>query len=155
MPMTTAQLKTQQDAIRQYQALYDDTLRKVGRRARQPVLGESVGDYRRESLRDMKMAFLPQNHELYRVQMRRLNDDALGAIEPMVLAAVPIEANNPAHVPPGELRKVEELDDFGKLKTIRFIGESFIKSFTRPGRRVISFNTPNGPVDAGGRFLRR
>ena len=31
--------------------------------------------------------------------------------------------------------------------------ESFVKGMGRPGRRVVSFNTPNGPVDASGRFL--
>jgi hypothetical protein len=155
MAMTAEQLKVQQDAIRQYQVLYDDVLRKVGRRAPAPVLGQTLGQYRRETLRMMKQTFLPQSHELYRIQMRTLADDALGAIEPMVLAAVPVAANDPSHVPPGQLRRIEELDDYGKLKTIRFIGESFVKQFTRPGRRVVSFNTPNGPVDAGGRFLRR
>jgi len=43
-------------------------------------------------------------------------------------------------VPAGELRKVEELDEYGKLKTIRWVGqESFVKAMGRPGRRVTSF----------------
>src|SRR5215831_15438094 len=128
------------DAARKFQAYYDDTLRKVGMRAPQPVLGQTINDYRRETLRTLKRTFLPQNHELYQVQMRRLPADALNGFEPQVLRACVDEAYNPIHVPPGELRKVEELDEYGKLKTIKWIGqESFVKQMMRPGRRVKSF----------------
>jgi hypothetical protein len=58
-------------------------------------------------------------------------------------------------VPPGELRKIEELDQYGQLKFIRGIGQDcFVKQMMRPGRRVVSFNGPLGPVDASGRGLR-
>jgi hypothetical protein len=74
------------------------------------------------------------------VQFRQLKADALRVLEPQLLQACVVEANNPVHVPTGELRKVEELDEFGKLKTIRWIGqESFVKAMGRPGRRVTSF----------------
>jgi hypothetical protein len=123
-----------------FQEYYDTTLRKIGLRAPQPTLGQTVNDYRRETLRTIKRTFLPQNHPLYGVQMRQLKPDALQALEPQVLQAAVVEANNPCHVPAGELRKVEELDDYGKLKTIRWIGpESFVKQMMRPGRRVTSF----------------
>ena len=36
-----------------------------------PTLGESVNRYRRKIMRMMKRAFLPQVHELYRVNMSR------------------------------------------------------------------------------------
>jgi len=128
------------DAARQFQEFYDATLRKVGMRAPQPVSGESVNNYRRETLRNLKRTFLPQNHPLYQVQFRQLKADALQVLEPQLLQACVVEANNPVHVPPGELRKVEELDEFGKLKTIKWIGqESFVKQMMRPGRRVKSF----------------
>jgi hypothetical protein len=123
-----------------FQEYCDTTLRKIGLRAPQPTLGQTVNDYRRETLRTIKRTFLPQNHPLYGVQMRQLKPDALQALEPQVLQAAVVEANNPCHVPAGELRKVEELDDYGKLKTIRWIGpESFVKQMMRPGRRVTSF----------------
>ena len=128
------------DAARKFQAYYDDTLRKVGMRAPQPVLGETVNHYRRETLRNLKRTFLPQNHDLYQVQFRQLPADVLQVFEPQLLSAVVVEANNPVHVPLGGLRKVEELDEFGKLKTIKWIGqESFVKQMMRPGRRVKSF----------------
>src|SRR6516164_826427 len=128
------------DQARKFQAYYDETLRKVGMRAPQPVLGDTVNNYRRETLRNLKRTFLPQTHPLYEVQFRELKADALQVLEPQLLNACVVEANNPAHVPRGELRKIEELDDYGAVKTIRFIGpESFVKAMGRPGRRVKSF----------------
>jgi hypothetical protein len=63
-------------------------------------------------------------------------------LEPQVLQACVVEANNPAHVPVGEFRKIERLDEFGKVRTIDFIGqEHFVKQMGRPGRRVIGFKT--------------
>jgi len=127
-------------ACLKFQEYYDNALRKVGMRAPQPVLGTTVNDYRRETLRNLKRTFLPQTHPLYEVQFRQLKADALGVLEPQLLQACVVEANNPVHVPAGELRKVEELDEYGKLKTIRWIGqESFVKQMGRPGRRVKSF----------------
>src|SRR6516165_6848137 len=128
------------DAARKFQAYYDEVLRKVGMRAPQPVLGTTVNDYRRETLRNLKRTFLPQNHDLYQVQFRQLPADVLQVFEPQLLSAVVTEANNPAHVPPGELRKIEEMDEYGKVKTIKWIGqESFVKQMGRPGRRVVKF----------------
>src|SRR5262245_25371997 len=128
------------DASRRFQAYYDETLRKVGARAPQPILGETVNHYRRETLRNLKRTFLPQNHDLYQVQCRQLPADALQVFEPQFLEACVVEANNPAHVPAGELRKVEEIDQYGQVKTIKWIGrESFVKAMGRPGRRVVKF----------------
>ena len=143
------------DASRQFQAYYDETLRRVGARAPAPVLGQSVNDYRRETLRQLKRTFLPPAHDLYQVQYRSLRPDALQALEPQLLTAVVAEANNPAHVKPGELKKIEELDETGALRMIRFVGqESFVKQMMRPGRRVLSFTTDRGRFDASGRALR-
>src|SRR5262249_37498146 len=123
-----------------FQEYYDNALRKIGLRAPQPTLGQTVNDYRRETLRTIKRTFLPQNHPLYQVQMRALKADALGALEPQVLQAAITEANNPCHVEPGQLRKIEEIDPYGQVKTIRWVGpESFVKAMSRPGRRVKSF----------------
>jgi hypothetical protein len=134
------------NAARRFQEYFDNALRSVGARAPAPVLGTSVNDYRRETLRQFKRTFLPQNHPLYQVQMRQLRADALQALEPQVLQACVVEANNPAHVPPGELRKIEEYDEYGKVRTIKFIGqESFVKAMGRPGRRARIRNPENSP----------
>jgi hypothetical protein len=139
-------------ASRQFQEYYDSTLRHVGTRAPAPALGQSVNDYRRETLRQLKRTFLPQNHPLYQVQFRGLRADALPVFEQQLLPAVVQEANNPQHVPPGELRKIERMDEYGKVKCIDFIGqESFVKAMGRPGRRVVKFLAP---ADAHGRAIR-
>jgi hypothetical protein len=140
------------DAARQFQAYYDETLRRVGTRAPQPTLGQSVNDYRRETLRQLKRTFLPEVHPLHQVQYRSLRTDALEALEPQLLQACVEEANNPAHVPPGELKKIERFDEYGKIKCVEFVGqESFVKQMTRPGRRVVRFLAP---ADSYGRAVR-
>jgi hypothetical protein len=127
-------------ASQKFQEYYDQTLRKVGMRAPQPTLGQTVNDYRRETLRTIKRTFLPQNHPLYQVQMRELKSDALQAFEPQILEAAVVEANNPIHVEPGELKKIERLDDYGKVKMIDWVGQqSFVRQMMLPGRRVKSF----------------
>jgi hypothetical protein len=143
------------DAARKFQSYYDEVLCKVGMRAPQPTLGTTVNDYKRETCRLIKRTFLPQNHDLYQVNYRGLKADALQALEPQLLQACVVEANNPIHVPPGQLRKIEELDQYGQVKFIRFIrSDCFTKQMMRPGRRVVSFYSPHGPIDASGRGLR-
>ena len=140
------------EASRQFQAYYDDTLRKVGTRAPAPSLGQSVNDYRRETLRQLKRTFLPPAHPLYEVQYRSLRSDALAVFEPQLLQACVAEADNPAHVPPGQLKKIERLDEYGKVRCIDWIGQdSFVKQMMRPGRRVVRFMTP---ADLHGRAIR-
>ena len=58
----------------------------------------------------------------------------------------------PQHVPPGELKKIERLDEYGKVRCVEFVGqESFVKQMTRPGRRVVKFLSPS---DSFGRAVR-
>ena len=151
-------MATQQEhyeASRKFQAYYDEALRNVGVRVPAPLLSGTVNDYRRETLRNLKRTFLPLVHDLYHVQFRRLPADALAIFEPQLLKACVTECNNPAHVPPGELKKVERLDEYGKLKFIDWVGqESFVKAMGRPGRKVLSFTTDRGRFDASGRALR-
>jgi hypothetical protein len=155
MSVTEDQLNSRKTSVaRLYQELYDGTLRKVGMRAPQPVIGQSPDDYRRETLRTMKKQFLA-NHELNKIQMRALPSEALGAFEPQVLNAVVSEANNPNNVPLGELRQLKVLDELGQVREINWIGqESFVKQMGRPGRRVASFLLNGVHVDASGRALR-
>ncbi|HEY3623881.1 MAG TPA: hypothetical protein VGL12_16095, partial [Roseiarcus sp.] len=97
---------------------------------------------------------IPGDNELRHVQVRRLPREALNQFEDMIYPAARATAYSADSVPDGEMRKVEERDSNG-LKMIRWIGKvSFVKAMGRPGRHVLSFNTPSGPVDASGRFLR-
>jgi hypothetical protein len=145
-------------ACRKFQSFYDETLcRRVGITAPQPQPGEDIQHYRARALNLFKRTFLPQVHDYYvgYHALSRADSNAFNNFERDMLRACVVEANNPAHVPPGELRKIEERDEYGGVKQIRFVGqESFVKAMTRPGRRVVSFNTSNGPVSASGMFLR-
>jgi len=76
-----ASLEEHLSASLKFQEFYDETLRKVGLRAPQPVLGDTVNTYRRETLRNLKRTFLPKTHPLYEVQFRQLKADALQVLE--------------------------------------------------------------------------
>jgi hypothetical protein len=142
-------------ASRRFQEYYDASLRNIGVRVPAPLLGQTCNDYRRETLRNLKRTFLPQVHDLYKVNYRGLQSDALKVFEPQLLEACVTECNNPAHLAPGELKKVERHDEYGKLQFIDWVGqESFVKAMGRPGRKVISFTTDRGRFDASGRALR-
>ena len=110
----------------------------------------------------MKRTFLPPAHPLYQVQFRGLRSDALPVFEQQLLPACVEEANNPAHVPPGELRKIEGLDEYGKVRFIDWIGqEHFTKPWADPAdvslasaptkvastRQVGHYDEFPGPVD--------
>jgi hypothetical protein len=56
----------------QFQECYDTALSRVGVRAPEPVLGETVNHYRCEALRMLKSQF----HKLYKVNYRRLRNDS-------------------------------------------------------------------------------
>jgi hypothetical protein len=157
---TEAQHRTVIDQFRQY---YDETLcRHVGARPPTPFPGQTVSDYRVEALRSFKRTYLPQNHDLAKVNFRRerhnhRNDEAgfaelLAGLEPQVLAACLLEANNPLHVPKGQLKEIKRMDQTGHLRMIEFIGqESFVKQMTIPGRRVRINQNPT-PNDAQQRW---
>jgi hypothetical protein len=142
------------DACRRFQAHYDEALcRHVGIHAPQPVAGEDVNHFRARSLNLFKRTFLPPVHQHYvgYHELSRADATTFNIFEKEMLQSCKAEANNPAHVPPGELRKIEGRDPYGQVRVIKFIGqESFVKQMGRPGRRVVKFRQP---VDWSGRAL--
>jgi hypothetical protein len=109
---------------------------EVGLRIPAPVLGQVTYDYVREQMRTLKRTFLPQNHDLYRVNMRGLSNDAVQPMMETLIPACKVEAFNPLTVPRGEFREVVKTDANG-LKTRNFVGqESFVVQMMRPGRRA-------------------
>jgi hypothetical protein len=153
MPMTREQLLQMQASGRVYQERYDNALAPWDQRAPAPVLGQSIDDYRRDTLVKIKK-LLPRGHELRKVKVYELRNDVIDVLEPQLLKACRTEAYNADSVPPGEMRRVVEVDQ-GGTKIVRWIGqESFVKEMGRPGRRVVSFRTDQGFVDASGRALR-
>ena len=76
-------------------------------------------------------------------------------IEPQLLAAASASAWRPDAVPRGTIERRVAVDGNTGRKIVHWLGqESFVKDFTRPGRRVTSFRTDQGYVDASGRPLR-
>ena len=142
------------DTARRWQEHYQAAVEDIGLNIPPPTLGQTTNDYRREMMRLLKKTFLTPSHDLYKVQMRDLPSEVLPQFENMLLPACRTEAFNPLTVPKGEIRTVVKTDANG-LKVRHFIGqESFVKAMGRPGRRVVSFRTDHGYVDASGRGLR-
>jgi hypothetical protein len=145
-----------QSAGRVYQQRYDEALSPWDLRAPGPVLGEDITEYRAK-LAILAKKQLPPDHELRKVSYRRMDTDIFDRFEPELLQAVSRAAYDPSTVPSGQFRKVGEVDSNG-MKMVRWVGpESFVKAMGRPGRRVLSFNTSNGPmkcVNGGTSFFR-
>jgi hypothetical protein len=154
MGMTYDQLMRQQNSARVVQERYDNVFKSWGMSAPAPVIGEPVDEYNRR-LAVLAKKQLPEDHDLRKIQFRALADDAFAVVEPQLLAAVNQSAYNPNTVPiDGPLRRIEERDANGNT-TYRYIGQrSFIHDLVRKGRRVVSFLTSAGFVDASGRGLR-
>jgi hypothetical protein len=110
------------DAARKFQEFYSEALRDVGVRIPEPVLGESVNTYRRETVRHLKREFLPQNHKLYGVNFRGLEADALPIFESQLLKAVPPARLDPNTVTPGEFRMITKRDPNNGQEIRTFIG---------------------------------
>jgi hypothetical protein len=145
-----------QASARVYQKRYDDALSPWDVRAPAPILGEDITEYRAR-LAILAKKQLPEDHQMRKVQYRRLDTAVFDNFEPQLLTAVSRAAYDPTSVPLGQFRIVPEVDSNG-MRMNRFIGqEHFTKQMGRPGRRVVSFNTTNGPMKciAGGTsFLR-
>jgi hypothetical protein len=150
---TYDQTMRMQASARVYQQRYDDALQPWDLRAPAPVLGEDIAEYRAK-LAILAKHQLPPDHQLRKVQYRRLDSAIFDNFEPQLLRACRQEAYNPATVPPGEYRKVVELDGNG-MRMVRWVGQrSFIEDFKPPVRRVVSFLTPHGRVNASGSPVR-
>jgi hypothetical protein len=145
---------------REYQARADEAASAWGTRAPAPAPDgtlEYADSYRRDLIYQAKMR-LPDGHELRKVKVRSVRgcpESVLNVFEQDIYAASKAAASRNDTVPLGEMREVATVDPKNGLKIISFYGqEHFTKQMNRPGRRVISFNTSNGPVSASGSFLR-
>jgi hypothetical protein len=124
--MSTVSAPTEQlhsDACREWQKFFDDHLRDVGATAQPFIPGQHALDYARESCRTFKHTFLPQNHELYKVNWRGLPTDALQALVPQLMDACKKEAENPRTVPSGEFRAIKTHNPYtGRVDAIKYVG---------------------------------
>ena len=157
MPMTRDDVLRQDASLRVYQARADSALEPWGVRAPAPVYNDDPRypeQYRRE-LAYLAKKRLPENHELRSFQVKHIPLDIFETVEPQIYKACRDTASRNDTVPfDAPLRRIEERDSNG-MKIYKYIGQrSFVHDFTRPGRRVVSFRTDQGFVDASGRGLR-
>jgi hypothetical protein len=128
-----------QAAKRKYQQRCDDALQSWGERAPMPRADESINTYRRRLANTMQRR-LPEDDELRRLDFSSMPSEAFGNFEQMMYPKVTAAADRPDSTASGELRMVTRINPENGYKENRFYGsESFVKQFTRPGRRVISF----------------
>ena len=153
MAYTREQLLQMQASGRVYQEKYDQAFQPWDQRAPSPVIGEDIADYRRKLAIQAKR-LLPLGHEMRQVQFRALRDDAFDVLEPHLLRDCKSAAYRADSVPPGEMRRVVEVDANGN-KIIKWIGQqSFVRDMMIPGRRVLGFRTPQGFMNTSGRYVR-
>jgi hypothetical protein len=87
MGMTREQILQMHASARVYQQRFDSAFEPWGMRAKSPVIGEDVNEYRR-SLAVQGKRLLPENHKLRAVQYRALKADIYEVLEPQLLKAV-------------------------------------------------------------------
>ena len=154
MPMTEQQYAEMQRRIRGYQAYYDEALRDVGARADQVLIGETGKQYDCLMLSSLQLG-IPNGNPLRKIDVYNLDADVRANFRPQIVQAFVAEKKHPTDLEDGEIRKVEVKDQYGVVKENQFFGNHcFVKYMGRPGRRVVSFLTNHGHVDAGGRALR-
>jgi hypothetical protein len=125
-----------------YQQRYDEVLEPLKRSAPPPKLNQGANAYRREALGYIQL-FLPRGHELRDLSLANCRADALGALEPQILALARETARRPALLADTPAGRVDSLNPNIRAVTLNgittFHGESFVKAMGRPGRRVASF----------------
>jgi hypothetical protein len=129
--MTREQLIQAQNSARVYQERYDAAFQPWGFRAKAPVIGEDVGDYRRDLAVQAKKQ-LPEDHELRAVQFRALPASAFEALEPQLLKDCRDAAYRRDSVPAGQFREIVKVDPRNGYTEHQFIGpRSFVWDMTR------------------------
>jgi hypothetical protein len=98
-------------------------LEPIGIRAPAPVAGETVGGYRRRAVQTVVDSTLPQRNRFARVDYLNIDYPVFKNLEPQAIQECVIEYQNPANVSPGEFRKIERLDGYGKVMCIDWIGQ--------------------------------
>ena len=114
-------MANEQQLIVQWQSYFDEALREVGVRAPPSTLGQTPNDYVRETCRDLKRRYLPQNNEYYQVNYRGLRADALSTFVPQLVNEVKKQVRNPDNLAPGEIRRIDVLGPDGQ-KWIDWVG---------------------------------
>jgi hypothetical protein len=150
-----------------YQQRADAVFAEWGTRAKQRVEGEDVEDYRRTLCVQAKK-LLPYSddrpspdytatfRDLRKLKLWSMSPQVFAAFEPQIYdACAKAYARDDTCPADGTLREVVKIDPATGFKEVRFYGrQSFVRGMNREGRRVTSFRTDHGYVDASGRPLR-
>jgi hypothetical protein len=112
MSYTREQLLQIQSSARVIQSQWDEVFQPWGMRAPEPVFGQLPGEYDREMAVKAKK-LLPDEHKLRETQYRGLRNDAFEALKPQLQKECRDAAYRADSVPPGEMRRVEEVDQNG------------------------------------------
>src|SRR6516165_9889305 len=146
-----------QSVMRQYQARADDALQPWGERAPAPVADESVDEYRVRLVKIVQKR-LPEGDEYREMPMRRTqrqSPDAFKNFEDVIYPRARAAAERLDSIAQGEERAITHVDPINGHKSVTFLRrDCFTNDFTRRGRRVVSFWSPHGRMDANGRLLR-
>jgi hypothetical protein len=156
----------QRSIAEHYQQRADAVFAEWGTKAKARVEGEDPEDYRRDLCVQAKK-LLPYSddrpspdytatfRDLRRLKLWSMSPDVFAGFEGMIYDAAAAAYARDDTVPLGEMREVTKVDPVTGYKETRFYGrEHFAKTMGRPGRRVTSFRTDHGFVDAAGRPLR-
>jgi hypothetical protein len=143
-----------------YQSVYDSALEPFGRRAPAPTLGVGANEFRRSSLTQLKQ-FLPPGNPWRDASLNNLKAGALDVIQKEILDGLRTTARDPRLMALTPAARPDPMDPAIKaVKVVRggkefteFYGEHFVRSMSRPGRRVAYFNGPYGPITTDGRRL--
>jgi hypothetical protein len=150
-------LLDRQSIMRQYQARADDALQPWGERAPAPVADESVDAYRVRLVKIVQKR-LPEGDEYREMPMRRTqrqSPDAFKNFEDVIYPRARAAAERLDSIAQGEERAITHVDPINGHKSVTFLRrDCFTNDFTRRGRRVVSFWSPHGRMDANGRLLR-
>jgi hypothetical protein len=147
---TNAQARRWADSCRKHQSRYDEVFHNgFGERAPARIADEAPGDYRRRMF-DALRRKLPDKSDLHGIDPQELTSGQIGPFEEQLFAEAAKEGAVPSwdNLPPDNtLVAKHKRDDSTGLRTTTYYGRSsFIKDFSRPTQRVLSFNNSDGSV---------
>jgi hypothetical protein len=118
------------------QAYWDSVAQSFGKRAGAPLLGETKNEY------DKRMATGFKQYSRWKdTKFSEVPDGAFEVMKADVYADAMRAAEHPVDLADGELRQVVHVDPMTGQRRIEWKGtSSFIKDFSRVGRRVQAFN---------------
>ena len=147
------------EARREIAARYADAFRAFGTEVPAPADDEPAGAFRKRLFNRLARK-LPSGHELSEIRADDISSSptVYDHFEREVIKAAQAEGEKPSteNLPPsGEIVARHRTDDMGQRMTEFFGKESFIKSMSRPGRRVLRLIDPaSGRVLIGAPFSR-